>query len=236
MEGVEPSWPLDRRLLRPVRIPVPPHPRGRAAGPHAQSGRLARSCSRPRTRPLGPCSLEAGLATRLELDDLGRTRHLLGPWRDPYEVEMHLRLLSVSKGARGALVLRERRGRSRRSAAASRCRSRRRRASPDRTGRRSRSRSRPCRPRPAAPRCPRRGGSRGAPGPGGCPPRGRVDGVEWPLRPATILLLEQACQGSNPDQRGWSSPCFRLHHRPKRERTTRVERASPGAAPRCSSV
>jgi hypothetical protein len=26
MEGVEPSWPLDRRLLRPVRIPVPPHP------------------------------------------------------------------------------------------------------------------------------------------------------------------------------------------------------------------
>jgi hypothetical protein len=35
-----------------------------------------------------------------------------------------------------------------------------------------------------------------------------------PLRPATILLTEQACQGSNPDQRGWSSPCFRLHHRP----------------------
>src|SRR5439155_9808016 len=31
----------------------------------------------------------------------------------------------------------------------------------------------------------------------------------------------------NPDQRGWSSPCFRLHHGPKRERTTRIERASP---------
>src|SRR5205823_3182384 len=28
-EGVEPSWPFDRRLLRPVRIPVPPHPHGK---------------------------------------------------------------------------------------------------------------------------------------------------------------------------------------------------------------
>ena len=39
--------------------------------------------------------------------------------------------------------------------------------------------------------------------------------ITEPLRPATILLLEQACQGSNPDQRGWSSPCSRLHHRPR---------------------
>jgi hypothetical protein len=38
--------------------------------------------------------------------------------------------------------------------------------------------------------------------------------ITEPLRPATILLLKQACQGSNPDQRGWSSRCFRLHHRP----------------------
>ncbi len=38
--------------------------------------------------------------------------------------------------------------------------------------------------------------------------------ITEPLRPATILLLEQARQGSNPDQRGWSSPCFRLHHGP----------------------
>jgi hypothetical protein len=30
------------------------------------------------------------------------------------------------------------------------------------------------------------------------------------------LCMEQACQGSNPDQRGWSSPCFRLHHRPSK--------------------
>ncbi len=28
-------------------------------------------------------------------------------------------------------------------------------------------------------------------------------------------LLQQARQVSNPDRRGWSSPCFRLHHGPK---------------------
>src|SRR3954470_4897240 len=55
--------------------------------------------------------------------------------------------------------------------------------------------------------------------------------ITEPLRPATILLLEQARQGSNPDQRGWSSPCFRLHHGPVAERTTRIERASPGWRP-----
>jgi hypothetical protein len=54
-------------------------------------------------RPLGPCSLEARLAPNIELHDLGRAQHLLGPSRDAYEVEVHLRLLSVSKGARRAL-------------------------------------------------------------------------------------------------------------------------------------
>ena len=48
-------------------------------------------------------------------------------------------------------------------------------------------------------------------------------------------MVEQACQGSNPDQRGWSSRCCRLHHRPVLslgvKRTTRVERASPGWRP-----
>ena len=51
MEGVEPSWPLDRRLLRPVRIPVPPHPqcvekRRRAAGS------CCRACGSPFTQPV----------------------------------------------------------------------------------------------------------------------------------------------------------------------------------------
>ena len=61
------------------------------------------SCSGPRTRPLGPCGFVAGVAPRLELYDLGRARPYLGPCHDSHEVEMHLRLLSVSKGAGGAL-------------------------------------------------------------------------------------------------------------------------------------
>jgi hypothetical protein len=50
--------------------------------------------------------------------------------------------------------------------------------------------------------------------------------ITEPLRPAT----KQVRQGSNPDQRGWSSPCYRLHHGPVK-RTTRIERASPGWRP-----
>ena len=46
--------------------------------------------------------------------------------------------------------------------------------------------------------------------------------ITEPLRPATILLVRQACQVSNPDQRGRSSPCFRLHHRP-------IESGRPGS-------
>jgi hypothetical protein len=45
------------------------------------------------------------LAANLELHDFGRARHLLGPCPGAYEVEVHLRLLSVSKDACGALVL-----------------------------------------------------------------------------------------------------------------------------------
>jgi hypothetical protein len=50
--------------------------------------------------------------------------------------------------------------------------------------------------------------------------------ITEPLRPAT----KQVHQDSNPDQRGWSSPCYRLHHGPVK-RTTRVERVSPGWRP-----
>ena len=60
-----------------------------------QSVRLVVSRGRPRGLPLGPCRLEARLATRLELYDLGRARNLLRACRDPYEVETHLPLLSV---------------------------------------------------------------------------------------------------------------------------------------------
>jgi hypothetical protein len=44
--------------------------------------------------------------------------------------------------------------------------------------------------------------------------RNRSLQITEPLSARDIFLWEQACQGSNPDQRGWSSPCFRLHHRP----------------------
>jgi hypothetical protein len=43
--------------------------------------------------------------------------------------------------------------------------------------------------------------------------------------PARDDLAQQARQDSNPDRRGWSSPCCRLHHRPVK-RTARIERAS----------
>src|SRR6478609_10885351 len=64
-EGVEPSWPRGRRLLRPVRLPVPPHPheepRGRAAERAARrftlpagipAGRGVRSRGEPSGEPL----------------------------------------------------------------------------------------------------------------------------------------------------------------------------------------
>src|SRR5262249_47446397 len=54
-----------------------------------------RSRGRPRGLPPGSCRLEARLATHVELYDLGRTRNRLRPCRDPYEVEIHLPLLSV---------------------------------------------------------------------------------------------------------------------------------------------
>jgi hypothetical protein len=62
MEGVEPSWPLDRRLLRPVRIPVPPHPhdepQARSAERAArrfmrQAGGAATRAVPPRAAPFG---------------------------------------------------------------------------------------------------------------------------------------------------------------------------------------
>src|SRR5256885_3051229 len=76
-----------------------------AREPQARAAERAarRSRSRPRGLPLRPCCHEARLPADLELHDLRRPRPSLGPCRGPYEVEMHLRLLSVSKGARGAL-------------------------------------------------------------------------------------------------------------------------------------
>jgi hypothetical protein len=99
MEGVERSWPLDRRLLKPVRIPVPPHPHEE---PQARAAERAarRSRGRPRGLPLESCRLETRLAADLELDDLGRARCLLGACRDPDEVQVHLALLSVFDGRR----------------------------------------------------------------------------------------------------------------------------------------
>jgi hypothetical protein len=79
-----------------------------------QSVRLVVSCGRPGALPLAPCRLVPRLSADLQLHDLGRARNLLGACRDPNEVEMHLRLLSVSKGARRALQFRGRRVRSRR--------------------------------------------------------------------------------------------------------------------------
>jgi hypothetical protein len=64
-----------------------------------QSVRLVVSRGRPWALPFAPCRLEPRLAADFQLHDLGRARYRLGACRDPYEVEMHLRLLSVSKGA-----------------------------------------------------------------------------------------------------------------------------------------
>jgi hypothetical protein len=63
-----------------------------------QSLRLRLSRGRPWARPLRSLRLEARLPADLELHDLGGARHMLGPRRDPHEMEMHLPLLSVSKG------------------------------------------------------------------------------------------------------------------------------------------
>jgi hypothetical protein len=79
-----------RRLLGPVRIPVPPHPQGRSRGLVLQSVRLPRSSGGPRGLPLGPCRLEARLAACVERDHLGWTRHRFGACRDPHEMKMHL--------------------------------------------------------------------------------------------------------------------------------------------------
>ena len=64
-----------RRLLRPVRIPIPPHPRdGWWCGSRgARGSRLS-----GRSWPLGPYGLESRLAAALEHDDLGRLLRLLG--------------------------------------------------------------------------------------------------------------------------------------------------------------
>jgi hypothetical protein len=52
--------------------------------------------------------------------------------------------------------------------------------------------------------------------------------ITEPLRPATGQ--KQTHQDSNPDLRGWSSPCF-LYTTGLYKRTTRLERASPGWRP-----
>ena len=62
------------------------------------------------------------------------------------------------------------------------------------------------------------------------PHGGRVTSRRFPDNRAAPARDEQAHQDSNPDQRGWSSPCFR-YTTGLRERTTRIERASPGWRP-----
>src|SRR5262245_6577532 len=93
-----------RRLLRPVRLPVPPHPQVNEPPAHTRrAGGSLGSCSRPRLRPIGACGLEARLAANVELHDLGRPRRLR-PRHDTDQMPGHLVLLSVSKGARRALA------------------------------------------------------------------------------------------------------------------------------------
>ena len=75
MEGVEPSWPFDRRLLRPVRIPVPPHPqcvekRRRAAGSSC------RACGSPFTQPVAAAARHVVLSRGAP----GGERRAARPW------------------------------------------------------------------------------------------------------------------------------------------------------------
>ena len=78
-----------RRFLRPVRIPIPPHPHEE---PQAvtQTGGSSFSSGRPRARPLGSCGLETRLTAGREHDDLCRALRLLGASRHPDQVEVHL--------------------------------------------------------------------------------------------------------------------------------------------------
>ena len=78
-----------RRFLRPVRIPIPPHPHEE---PHVvtQTGGSPFSSGRPRARPLGSCGLETRLTAGREHDDLCRALRLLGASRHPDQVEVHL--------------------------------------------------------------------------------------------------------------------------------------------------
>ena len=117
-----------RRCLRPVVLPVAPHPYE-----GLRHGAARRSCSRPRGLPQVTCHVETRLAACLELHDLRRAhRHIACRAPDTYRCRCISSPLSVCEGASRRPPLRERRGRSRRSAAASRCRSPRRRAFPDR--------------------------------------------------------------------------------------------------------
>ena len=104
MEGVEPSLRLDRRLLRPVRIPVPPHPQCVEKDGEPQARAAERAARRSRRRPRGrlrpgPFGFAAQLAPHLELDDLGRTRP---EWpRHGVQMPLHRLLLSGFKDQGG---------------------------------------------------------------------------------------------------------------------------------------
>jgi len=65
------------------------------------------SSGRSGTRPLEPFLVEARLATRLELDHLGRARRLEVWRRNPNDVQVHSSLLSLCEGRlTGALAQR----------------------------------------------------------------------------------------------------------------------------------
>ena len=151
MEGVEPPWIAPPASEAGASSQVSPHPRVTSQRPRPAFGGDAPITSSCRARPVG-CRLVRprvipGLAADAQLDHLRRVlvRARRGHGADQIHA-VHPLLLSLDRAPRGALRVRGRRGRSPRSAAASRCRSRRRRAVAGRCSPRSRSRSRPCRP------------------------------------------------------------------------------------------
>ena len=121
MEGVEPSWPLDRRLLGPVRIPVPPHPH------EEPQARACRACGSSFTQPAADAT---GRDVQPRSGPRG-ARRAVRPWPDAAPASAVPRAVRGGDASPPPLCLegrarrprfRERRERSRRSAAAARCR------------------------------------------------------------------------------------------------------------------
>src|SRR6266545_6440185 len=114
MEGVEPSWPVGRRLLRPVREPISPHPHEEPQARDAERAarRLTRAAAGAVARDVRPRDVPC---------DVPRAAR---PWRDAAPAWAVPRLARdgdaspaplYSKGAHGRPLPRERPERSRRS-------------------------------------------------------------------------------------------------------------------------